>query len=340
MLLAAGQQHPVRAAHCVVRSFGSTQLQHVSLCAVPLFPLWPQLQQVCLCPAPCFAAASTSRWGTATPRCSRPSRPATSGRTTSTACCTCATSRRRGPPSPSAWARRSCPCTAREGGGWGVGAAACCTRAGWPQLSGSQRQPGDVHAGCGGMGLAVGGEHALPCTAPYSTPPCSVNPDTCANKCKGKQICFENVVNLDDLKRLFKEYTGELHARLDVETCFRAAPAPRRPAPCLHRAAAPAALVLAHRLHAQQPGCAVWLCCADLGFGPAGAPSTLLRLEKHRAPAERPARLSAAVLVTRSPAFSARRQFPCSLLVCAQPLGARAVQLAPRAQARHEPTLL
>ncbi|KAL4435485.1 hypothetical protein ABPG77_006247 [Micractinium sp. CCAP 211/92] len=36
---------------------------------------------------------------------------------------------------------------------------------------------------------------------------CTVKPETCANKCKGKQICFENVVNLEELKRLFKEYT-------------------------------------------------------------------------------------------------------------------------------------
>ncbi|PSC70052.1 Sulfotransferase family [Micractinium conductrix] len=36
---------------------------------------------------------------------------------------------------------------------------------------------------------------------------CTYQPDTCASKCKNKQVCLENISNLDRLRQLFKEYT-------------------------------------------------------------------------------------------------------------------------------------
>lgn len=34
-------------------------------------------------------------------------------------------------------------------------------------------------------------------------------PDTCASKCKGKQVCLENVSDPQKLAHLFTNYTGE-----------------------------------------------------------------------------------------------------------------------------------
>ena len=133
------------------------------------------------------------------------------------------TSKPRAPPFQSLLGRRSCQCIARksrrrdDNAAVGAAAAAAAPREGGRGCKGRRRRR---HFHSGAL-IRRPPPHHHPSTPPPTTtallplcvspPSCpgSYQPDTCASKCKNKQVCLENISNLDRLRQLFKEYTGE-----------------------------------------------------------------------------------------------------------------------------------